>query len=477
MKPVKRASFKCPPNRRLKRIKDTSDGCDTLRARSDRYTTKSGRKAAQTTIRFQQDVDQAQSDSKVMYLSLAENNRLPNPGSSTQAIKGVRKTKALEPSSQDPIQSVKGVEPSHLWSETIPYGHAIGNVQRACGVATENILHCGSGGPPADFDIWGHSIAGHELPVPAAFEFSFDGQLTFDPPYDTLASLESSACTPKEQSNTALEQDVMLSPQITENLYIGSGDNVANTNPQVSKNRSRAIKSQDALKGVGSHSDTGVPCMISALKILLALHIPSPVCLSACDEYAIPSHWRPRLIDFVLATNKKIVQLVSEMLRCSCSWNSQVQLVLTVISGKLMAWYRAAVRNEDDDTEHCSLREQSDITSKMNSSDHTEHVLHQPITIGDYSVVKLTLNNKLPQLLVSNELLKVECLVKSLSRRIQQSSLGRLDGEALAESQSSSAATSGSPTWNEAGQAKVIGGALSAFLHRNMQAANAEVSY
>ena len=154
-----------------------------------------------------------------------------------------------------------------------------------------------------------------------------------------------------------------------------------------------------------------------------------------------------------------------------------MQLVLTVISGKLMAWYRAAVRNDDDSTDDWSSREQSDVTSKINCSYYTERVLHQPITIGDYPVVSPALSAKLQAQLVASELRKVESLVRSLSRRIQQLSLGRLDGEALAESQSSSAAKSGSPTWDEPGQAKVIHGALSAFLHKNLQAANAEVNY
>ena len=502
MKPVKRASFKCPPNRRLKRIKDTSDGCDTLRARSDRYTTESSREAPQQaaigdgsfdpvhphcpsivdsrlspTVPFQQHVNQTHSGSAVMNLSPAEHIRLSHPGSSSKAIKGVRKRKALKPSPQAPIQCGQGVKLSDLWSERTLHDYAPAHVQQTFDVATENILNGSSGSFPTDFEIWSHSSAGQELPVPAALEVGFDGEFTFDPPYDTLASLESSAYTPKDQPNRALEQNAAFSPQNTENICIGSGDKVANTNSQVSENRKRAIKSQDALKGIGSHFDTGLPCMISALKILLALHIPRPACLSACDKYAIASARQPRLIDSCLASNKKSFQLISEMLRCSCSLNSQMQLVLTVISSKLMAWYRTAVRNDDDSTDDWSSREQSDVTSKINCSDYTERVLHQPITIGDYVVVNPALSAKLRAQLVASELRKVESLVRSLSRRIQQSSLGRLDSDAFTKSQISSAAKSESTTWDEAGQAKVIHGALSAFLHKNLQAANAEVNY
>lgn len=375
-------------------------------------------------------------------------------------MNGVRNAKTPRSSPQDLTQHVTGIEPPKFWSETGPDAHTPESNQRVFDLMAEQMLSSGS---TAYVDLHGHGTSGQEPPTTAAFEHGLSGDFGFDSLYGPLASLDFSACMPNDLSDTAPEQD---------DFSIGTGDNFS----PVSEYRLRIKKSQDALEGIGSHSDTGRPCIVSALRILQALHIPRPACLCANDEIAINSPRQPRMIDSVLSTNRKIILLVSDMLKCTCTLNPQVQLILTVISGKLMAWYRAMIRNDDDSSDDCSSMEQSIVNSNMNDEDQTERVSHRPITVGDYSF-DVALEGKIRAQVVFSELQHVERLVESLSKRIQETNFGKLDIHAGTRGESTLAAEPEFPTWNETGQAKSIHGALSALLHKQMQAAKREVSF
>ena len=176
------------------------------------------------------------------------------------------------------------------------------------------------------------------------------------------------------------------------------------------------------LTDIECHSNTGATCIISALKILQALHIRRSVYLLACNETTIPRPHQPRISDSVLSVTKKVILLVSDMLKYACTSNTQVQLVLTIICGKLMAWYRAMVRDFYNSYENSSSMGQSVANDKTGQDDQPERISHQPITIGEYSF-DAALEGKILAQVVSGELQHLERLVESLARRIQETSL------------------------------------------------------
>ncbi|KAL9076577.1 MAG: hypothetical protein Q9161_000909 [Pseudevernia consocians] len=486
MKPVKRTSSKSPPSRRPAKIRDTYDNCDVSIMESGGYAIDTGREApasaatanaffdayiprfssrfdprSSPAVSSQQHVNRIMSGSQAMESSPTELGRLSHATASAKNMDGVRKAKTPRSSPQELTQHVTGIEPPKFWSETGPDAHTPETNQRVFDLMAEHMLSSGS---TAYVDLRGHDTSDQEPPVPAAFEHALSGDFGFDSFYGSLASLDSSACMPNGLSNTAPEQDAMVLARNTDDFSIGTGENFASNLSPASEYRLRIKKSQNALEGIGSHSNTGVPCMVSALRILRALHIPRPACLYANDEIATNSPRQPRMIDSVLSTNRKIILLLSDILKCTCSLNPQVQLVLTVISGKLMAWYRAMIRNDDDSSDDCSSMGQSIVNSNMSDEDQTERVSQRPITVGDYSF-DVALEGKIRAQVVSSELQHVDRLVESLSKRIQESNFGKHDIHP------------GFPTWGETGQAKAIHGALSALLHKQMQAAKSEVSF
>lgn len=491
MKPVKRTSSTSPRSRRPAKFSDTSDICEVSSIDCGRYAVESGREAPPSAAtgnasfdpylpRIASRVDPSSSpyvysqqhDNRTHFsscLSPTEHLRLSLANASAKNMNGVRKAKTPISSPQNLAQCDTGFEQSSFWSGTVPDGQAE-KTQPLFDAVAGNMLFPGS---TADFDLRGHGTPGQGLPVTAAFEYGLNGDFGFDSLYGSLASLDFSASMPNDLSSTTPELNAMMLDQDSDEFSTGTGANFGSTLSPVSEYSIK--KSQDALKGIGSHSDTGTTCMISALKILRALHLPRPECLHSSDETATSSPRQPRMIDSVLSMNRKIVLLVSDMIKCPCSSNSQLQLVLTVINSKLMAWCRAMIRNDDDSSDDCSSMGQSTVNNNMNDEDQAERVSHRPITVGEYSF-DVTLERKIWAQVVSSELQQVERLVESLSRRMQETNFGKVDIDAATRVESRFAAESGRPTMDETGQAKAIHGALSAFLHKQLRAAKAEVS-
>ena len=183
--------------------------------------------------------------------------------------------------------------------------------------------------------------------------------------------------------------------------------------------------SLDLLKGIETCSESRRTCMTSAIRILQTLHIPSSACLSFDGPSTSPASRQPRKTDSVLSTNRDIVRLMAEMIKCSCISSSQLQLVLIIICGKLIAWYRAIIRNSPDD--HLDASTDMDVqtsthpdgTLNVATSMTSERVLHQPFALGEYSF-DTNLESKIRAQVVSSELQQLEALVVNLSARIQE---------------------------------------------------------
>ncbi|MCJ1366943.1 hypothetical protein MMC16_006074 [Acarospora aff. strigata] len=370
----------------------------------------------------------------------------------SRATASTKHTKSPAHSLPDFAQYVTGAGPSSFQSEIVSDARARGNNDSAFDVMADKKSSLGSA---ADVDGQGHSTFGQELPVPSGFEWDLSSDSDFDALCVALTPSAFLTCMPKDPSDAALQQDTPALAQDTDGFSAGTGDNTS--------------------KRMDSCSDNTRTCMISALNILQALHIPPSACLCACDEPSTPSPRQPRMLDSVLSTNRDVVRLVSNMLKCTCSLSSQVQLVLTIICGKLMAWYRAMIRDDhggcddNNNNNHLSPIVRSSVVNNnnmINDEDHTERVLHQPITVGDYSFDG-ALESKIRAQVVSSELQHLEALVEKLSGRIQDAKFGNL--YTAAATRSGSAATAE----NETGLAEAIHRSLIAFLRKQLQAAKA----
>lgn len=184
----------------------------------------------------------------------------------------------------------------------------------------------------------------------------------------------------------------------------------------------RAADIGDTLNGVYSCSDNVRPCFMMAIRLLRTLHVPSLVCLSIRDNSSTLCPSYPRSIDFVLSTNRDIVQFLFQMLECSCSTNTQLQLVIAVICNKLIAWYRAMIwkDNESNGNDAFSQCMGTRSTNNITQPQHVERISHLPITVGNYTLDDIVLEGKIRGQLVLNELQRLDLLVNHLPKDFKE---------------------------------------------------------
>lgn len=126
-------------------------------------------------------------------------------------------------------------------------------------------------------------------------------------------------------------------------------------------------------------------------------------------------------IEHVLATNRAVLDSVSVILSCYCSLNAQLALVVTLIGSKLIAWYRAVLKNGDQP-----------LYSKFGTTDMmAERVLNSPSTVGKYNLEGAD-KGKMQAQLVLSELRHVVRLVEQLAKHFGDDGPGIRDalGEA-----------------------------------------------
>ena len=233
-----------------------------------------------------------------------------------------------------------------------------------------------------------------------------------------------------------------------------------------------SARTQGLFKGTETRPESGGSCMLSALGILKRLHVPATACLCSFDQVSMSSASRqPRNTDFVLSTNRHIVQRVAELLKCSCAFSGQVQLLLAVICGKLIAWYRAVIHNFPDREPGANTTSSRSVFTNSSSSSATgdgthERVIHQPFAVGNH-LFDTGLERKIRAQVVFSELQQLETVVAELSARIWEESIigtnpRNVEG-ARRRSQSTSAVD---PT--------TVHSHLTTFLHKQLQDAKAE---
>jgi len=180
---------------------------------------------------------------------------------------------------------------------------------------------------------------------------------------------------------------------------------------------------QDAIGDAGPCSHEVKNCMKVAIGILRALHIPSSTCLKTRHEFPSSKASHPRMIDSVLSANREAVQLISDILKCTCSSSSQLQLVLAVILHKIIIWYRATIRSNVSENESDSSSQSSaaQSLSKNTYGSHAERVSHLPMKLGEYTF-DAALECKIRGQIIQNELQHLRFLVDKLSNCVQERS-------------------------------------------------------
>ncbi|TAQ84670.1 hypothetical protein B7494_g7014 [Chlorociboria aeruginascens] len=165
---------------------------------------------------------------------------------------------------------------------------------------------------------------------------------------------------------------------------------------------------------ITSPAHTPQDCMSLALNTLQSLHMAPNTCtsLSALSTDSPVSPQTPT-IDHVLATNKAIIESVGIILDCSCSLDTQLCLILTLIASKIISWYSAIARNDEGDA--------SSNGSSLKAS--AERVLYLPITVGKYHLDGAD-KGKMRAQLVLSELHRVVRLVEQLAKRFNEAGQG-----------------------------------------------------
>ncbi|MCJ1263558.1 hypothetical protein MMC22_003428 [Lobaria immixta] len=145
-------------------------------------------------------------------------------------------------------------------------------------------------------------------------------------------------------------------------------------------------------------------CLSLALDILPILYIPPTTCTLVSVS---PSIHESFTIDYIISTNKKIIESISLMLDCPCSLDGQLPFILALITFQILAWYDAAVKDFDSTWPSDNPRQAS------------EQSLHIPIMVRNYQLGGFHDKRMRAQLILS-ELNRVVRLVELLSKRFKE---------------------------------------------------------
>lgn len=168
-------------------------------------------------------------------------------------------------------------------------------------------------------------------------------------------------------------------------------------------------------------SEASRRCTSSVLNALHTLCIPPTICLSVGED-AFSSQMtgaarcQIRKMDEALKVNRGVIDLVSRVLRCPCSEQSSLQLLLVIVCDRLVAWYHAMNSCPSSFAKHLSDHVP---TSARSGNDQREQILTQPIKIGEYSAdpaMQLHLRDQL----VLKELQSVQELLRDFGARVQE---------------------------------------------------------
>lgn len=145
-------------------------------------------------------------------------------------------------------------------------------------------------------------------------------------------------------------------------------------------------------------------CLSLALDILPILYISPPTCTLASVSPCIHESFTT---DYIICSNKKIIESISIMLDCPCSLDGPLAFIIALITFQILAWYDAAVKDVDGTQTNDSAGRAS------------EQILHVPIAIRKKQSESIQ-DKRMRAQLILNELNCVGRFVKLLSQRFKE---------------------------------------------------------
>lgn len=176
--------------------------------------------------------------------------------------------------------------------------------------------------------------------------------------------------------------------------------------------------------GLGDMVGFGTPppeprrcCMSVALDLLMQLFPNAP---TACTmPGSQPATCKVPNLDSVISENKRIIEAITKLLDCPCSQDEYLLAIVSLVVFKIMAWYSAAAG--DKSLMDPGMSGNNPFVARpeqLGPSSFGEHVLQAPTTIGNYCVDGNDRSRMAAQLVLS-ELHRVQRLVNSLSKRLE----------------------------------------------------------
>ena len=168
----------------------------------------------------------------------------------------------------------------------------------------------------------------------------------------------------------------------------------------------------------GSCPETLQSCINSVLRILQQLHTVPPLCFSVDAGRPSPAVTQQRTTGAILSTGREAIQAISKLARCSCFASIQFQMLYAAICYRLTLWYRAILKDN-----HGLPNDTNSLRAPLLQSDHgdvSKHIIHQPITIGEYAI-DLTLQPSIRAQVVLTELQRLESCMRGVSGSFEES--------------------------------------------------------
>ena len=275
----------------------------------------------------------------------------------------------------------------------------------------------------------------------------------------SLLSSNLLAGVPEEWSDTVLGGDLRLSNH-------GFATRTAEQSPSASHHQPVILSPQKDKQAIAPCSKEARTCMPSALKVLRTLQIVPPICFSAGTAHLHSTTLTPRTTEYVLCSNRDASQKISKMFECSCFESFQLQLVVATICHKLIVWYRAMLKNNCNLLDRCSQRSSRGRSITSDHVEVSEHILHQPITVGSYAI-DINLQPKIWAQVVFGELRHLEAFIRNFSSYLDSSpsilNLKRASSSSL-------------PGFDRSKTTAAIRHHLTGFLDEQLQAAKADIN-
>lgn len=184
------------------------------------------------------------------------------------------------------------------------------------------------------------------------------------------------------------------------------------------KSRSSTTSTGDSQGSRHSNSKSPCSCLARALGRLEQLF---PNASTACtrstgQDYENATGQLPT-IQSVIAENEETIEAIDSLLQCTCSQDSYLLAILSLIVFKLLSWYEAAAR-ERPMTENSQSPTKTQYNHRRESLHHSEQVIQfSPVDGSDSHHGKD--QDRVAAQLVLSELHRVQRLVNILSQRLK----------------------------------------------------------